>query len=205
MSEEKLNIYQRINEVRKKVAYLRKDKKVEGYKAITHDQVTASIRKFLIEFGIIIIPNQTSWETAPTTKTTKSGTPYTRFEGDYEFEVVNMDDPKDRFTGKVHAHAEDHGDKGPGKALSYALKGFEVKLLNIETGEDDEQRPEQETVKITEEEIITLRELCDSYDFPVDETLTSLANKVYRVKEIKDLPAEKFDSAVNRLAKKYAE
>jgi hypothetical protein len=36
-----MNIYQRINEVRKKVDYAKKEKAVESYKAVTHDQITA--------------------------------------------------------------------------------------------------------------------------------------------------------------------
>ena len=38
------------------------------------------------------------------------------------------------------AHANDHGDKAPGKSLSYATKGAILKALMIETGETDEGR-----------------------------------------------------------------
>jgi len=198
-----LNIYQRINEVRKKISYLKKDATVTGYKAVTHDHVTASIRDHLVTFGIVIVPRQTSWETADTGKATSKGTPYTRFEGDYEFDVVNVDDPKDMFTGKVHAHAEDQGDKGPGKAISYALKAFELKLFNIESGEDDEERPEQELVKLSDEQIITLREMCEGYDWPVDETLERLA-KTYGLTKIVDLPETHFKNCIARMEAQYA-
>ena len=54
----KKNIYQRINEVRKKATYVQKDKTVSGqnYKAMTHDAVTALLRNHLIDQGIVIVP-----------------------------------------------------------------------------------------------------------------------------------------------------
>ncbi|MCP4103652.1 MAG: hypothetical protein GY750_19865, partial [Lentisphaerae bacterium] len=52
-----MNIFQRINAVRKEVEYVRKDANVQGYKAVTHDMVTAVLRDSLINHGIIIAPN----------------------------------------------------------------------------------------------------------------------------------------------------
>ena len=52
-----MNIYQRINEVRKEVEYVQKDASVSagggGYKAVTHDMVTAVLRKSLVKHGIV--------------------------------------------------------------------------------------------------------------------------------------------------------
>ena len=46
-----LNLYQRINEIRKKVDYIQKDKAVStgggSYKAVTHDAVTAILRQHM--------------------------------------------------------------------------------------------------------------------------------------------------------------
>lgn len=147
--EEPLNLYQRINEVRKKVDYVQKKEAVEGYKAVTHDQITAMTRDFFVEFGIVIVPMLAAQQTVPTGTATAKGTPFVRWEGSYKFDVVNIDDPMDRFTAEIAAHALDHGDKAPGKALSYAKKALILKLLEIESGEDDEDRPEQKPVKAT--------------------------------------------------------
>jgi hypothetical protein len=141
MSEIKiLNLFQRINEVRKKVEYIKKEKAVQNYKTVTHDQVTALIRDDLIKQGIVIFPVLISSITADTGEKTSNGTPIIRVEQEYEFVVVNEDDPLDRLVGKVSAHANDTGDKAPGKALSYAKKSFVLKLFEIETGADDESR-----------------------------------------------------------------
>ncbi len=62
---------------------------------------------------------------------------------------MNAEDPADKFSMEIEAHALDHGDKAPGKALSYAKKYAVLKLLEIETGEEDEGRQEQHKPKNT--------------------------------------------------------
>lgn len=135
-----LNIYQRLNEVRKLVEYVKKEKKVENYVAVTHDQVTAVTRKHFIDQGIVVVPVELESQTVPTGTTSKSGTPAIRFESRYRVDFVNMDDPQDVAKVTVSAHANDYGDKAPGKAVSYAVKTATLKVLSLETGEDDESR-----------------------------------------------------------------
>ena len=144
-----MNIYQRVNEVRKAVDYLIKDKKVDTYMAVTHDAVTAAIRGHFIEHGVMVVPAAVVQSNVVLTGTmTARGTPFIRLEIRYRFEVVNVDDPQDKFSIEIEAHALDHGDKAPGKALSYAKKYAMLKLLEIETGEEEEGREEQHKPKV---------------------------------------------------------
>lgn len=137
------NLFQRINLVRTKVDYIQKANKVQNYKAVTHDQVTALIRDYLVEFGIVIMPALVASTMIKTDGMTSSGTPIYRYESEFSFTFVNCDDPADRYTvERVPAHANDTGDKAPGKALSYAKKMLVLKVFEIETGEDDESRYE---------------------------------------------------------------
>lgn len=140
-----LNIYQRLNEVRKKVWYVQKDKTVStgggSYKAATHDAVTALVRNHLIEQGVIIAPKLTA-SSVVVVGETKGGTPIIRYEAKYDVDFVNCDNPDDKITLPMEAHANDSGDKAPGKAVSYATKYAILKLFNIETGENEESRVE---------------------------------------------------------------
>ncbi len=198
---EPLNIFQRMAKVREAVAYLKKDKKVESYWAVTHDMVTRELREHFITQGIITVLRQTSGQTFETGKATKSGTPYTRYEGMYELTFVNIDAPVDSVTYTIGAVAEDHGDKAPGKAASYAVKTIFLKAFNIETGEGDESRKKQKLVPITGFQIIELREICESKGYNADEKLPSLADRVYGLKKIEDLPDAHFEDAQARLNK----
>lgn len=138
-----MNIYQRINEVRKAVDKIVKDKQVESYKAVTHDNVTGLTREHFVEQGIVIVPRLLSERTVPTGTFTSKETPFIRYEATYAFDVVNVDDPKDLFTSVIGSHAIDHGDKAPGKALSYAKKAMVMKLLELESISEEEARQEQ--------------------------------------------------------------
>ena len=140
-----MNVFQRINEVRKAVDYVRKDKKVGegGYMAVTHDAVTALTREHFIKHGVVIVPVLLAQKTELTGTQTSRGTPFIRFEASYRFDVVNADEPTDKFSVEIMAHAIDQGDKAPGKALSYAKKYAVLKLLEIESGEEEEAREEQ--------------------------------------------------------------
>lgn len=137
-----MNIFQRLNEVRKAVAYLQKDKQVQGkgYMAITHDAVTAAVREHLITHGVMLIPSLVRSAMINTGTTTAKGIPFMRYDATYKLSFVNCDEPTDRVEMEIEAHALDDGDKAPGKAMSYATKYAYLKLLSIETGENEEAR-----------------------------------------------------------------
>ncbi len=142
----KMTVLQRMHAVRKCIQYLKKEKKVEGYMAVTHDQVTDYLRDHLIEFGVLVLPSMVpgTSKTVETGTHTGKGVPFIRFEVECEIVFINVDDTKDREVVRVTVHAIDHGDKAPGKALSYATKAAELKAFNIVTGEEDENRPEDQ-------------------------------------------------------------
>lgn len=156
------NIYQRLADVAKKVTYIQKDKRVENYMAVTHDAVTAVVRQHFLEEGVVMVPKVLSSQTVTTTRTSKNGTPLLRYEGRFEVSFVNTDEPADRVVTEVDAHADDYGDKAPGKALSYACKGAILKVLMIETGESDESRVGPAEEPLGEAEEVALQELRDA-------------------------------------------
>lgn len=135
-----LNIYQRINEIRKKVDYIQKNKDVStggsSYKAVTHDQVTAIVRQYMIEFGVVCVPNLVTSRANDRVGDAKQF----RYDATYSFDFVNCDKPEEKITILIESHAMDNADKAPGKAISYAKKYAVLKLLEIETGEDEESR-----------------------------------------------------------------
>lgn len=136
-----LNVYQRINEVRKGIEYIKKDASVQGYMAVTHDAVTALTRDLMIQHGIVTKVKVLESRTVDVGKTSKGAT-IIRYEARYKVSLVNIDKPEERLPYVIDAHANDHGDKAPGKALSYAVKSVLLKVFSIETGVNDEGRLE---------------------------------------------------------------
>ena len=142
MSDEK-NIYQRINAVMKDVTYVQKDKDVTGggqnYKAVTHDKVISVVRESLVKHGIVVYPVQEEGALLIQRDVTKDVKMHL-YSGTYLVHFVNVDKPEEMATVRVQAHANDNGDKAPGKAATYATKTAILKMFSLETGEDDESR-----------------------------------------------------------------
>ena len=146
----RMNIYQRINAVRKAINYIQKDKSVSAgpagsYRAVTHDAVTGMIRQHLVEHGIIIAPTLIDSVFHPK----EEGAKQRLYSASYDVRFINMDAPDECVTIRIEAHALDNGDKAPGKAISYATKYAILKLFNIETGEDEESRYQREEFDVT--------------------------------------------------------
>lgn len=141
-----LNLFQRINEVRKSIEYIQKDKQVStgasgSYKAVTHDAVTGLVRDHMVKHGIVSYPVLVeSLMNPPLMNVDGTQSKQMRYEATYDFFFVNVDKPEDKLVIRIQAHAMDNADKAPGKALSYAKKYAVLKLFEIETGEDEESR-----------------------------------------------------------------
>lgn len=195
MTATTLNLHQRLALVRKEVPYIKKEKAVEGYRAVSHDQVTRETRQWFIAHGISIVVNLVSAETKDTGTKTKNGTPLIRYESVFDVTFVNVDNPVDRETYRVGAHANDHGDKAPGKAVSYAVKSVVLKALNIETGENDESRGTGAEVEA--ERIVEIENMMDAAaDLGALRKTLEMA-----LAEAKDL----HDHYANKRFRKYAE
>jgi antitoxin component YwqK of YwqJK toxin-antitoxin module len=147
-----LNLWQRLNAIKKAVAYVKKDeKKVDGmYNAVTHDAVTAATRDAFIEHGVFVLPTELKSACVDSGMVTAKGNPIIRFEATYRITFINMDAPTERESTEITAHALDQGDKAPGKALSYATKAALLKALQIETGVNDEEREDSKPKKFAE-------------------------------------------------------
>ena len=164
-----MNIYQRLNAVMKQVSYVQKEEKMVNnqYRFVSHDAVTAKVRPFLIEQGVLMTTNVVSF--------TNNGN---RTEVMVALEFINIDKPDERITINSLGYGIDPQDKGPGKAVSYAVKYGILKTLCLETGDDPErdtiahepEHPKQEQMKPVSAKPIT-RDVFDSLDVDTQEYL----------------------------------
>jgi len=124
-----LNIHQRLALAMKQVTYIQKEKK-QGmrYSIVSHDSVTSKVRPALLEAGIVYYPIEVQHQ--------QSGN---RTECAMTVRFVNIDDPQDFFDVETFGYGLDDQDKGPGKAMSYAVKYALLKTLGLETGDDPDE------------------------------------------------------------------
>ena len=129
-SKKALNIYQRLHAAMEDVSFVRKeDKKVNNqYTFVSHDEVTKVTREVLLKHGVIYHPQNLNAQ--------QNGN---RTEVQMELHFVNIDDPEDRIAVPSFGYGVDNQDKGPGKAMSYAVKYGLLKALALETGDDPEK------------------------------------------------------------------
>jgi hypothetical protein len=129
VSEEKLNVHQRLARAMEEVTYVQKEKK-QGmrYSIVTHDVVTAKVRPVLLKHGVVYYPSRLTHS--------QNGN---RTEVELDVTFVSTDDPNDKFTVPSLGYGLDDQDKGPGKAISYAVKYALLKALGLETGDDPDE------------------------------------------------------------------
>lgn len=194
MSEEKsLNIYQRVNKVMSECDYLQKTQAQQG-KGIKYDEVMAMIRQLLVNNGIVMVTTQESLECLAGVEGTKQKV----YQGKFSLKLVNMDKPEEFIEHTAYAQGMDGGDKGAGKAHTYAMKTMLVKGFGIETGEDEESRAEKQEKKnvISQDQYNQLAEFCVNGSDWSDTGMTLMAG--YNITSIQDLPAVKFNVALRR-------
>jgi hypothetical protein len=200
-----VNIYQRINAVMQAVKYVQKDATVERYKAVSHDQVVSVAREELVKAGIVVYPEQSSGSVVEVMQT-KSGGRMALYSGDYTVHFVNIEDPTDRISVPVQAHAMDNGDKAPGKAVTYATKTALLKVLCLETGENDESRAEIRELSqpVTDEQAETLKSLLAETESDTAKFLNTVskAKGLGSVASVDDLPRSAYEFAHGALLKK---
>ena len=126
-----LNIHQRLAAAMSVVQYIQKDPAKQGmnYATVSHDKVTASVRPALLDAGIVYYPIKCQH--------TQSGN---RAECGMTIRFVNIDKPEDCFDVETFGYGVDNQDKGPGKAMSYAVKYALLKTMGLETGDDPDHQ-----------------------------------------------------------------
>jgi hypothetical protein len=120
------NVYQRLASVMEEVTYIQKERKQGmNYTIVSHDAVTAKVRPALLKHGIVYHPIRC--------ENSHNGN---RAECAMTVRFVNIDAPDDFFDVPSFGYGIDPQDKGPGKAMSYAVKYALLKALGLETGDD---------------------------------------------------------------------
>lgn len=194
--QSKKNIYQRINAVRREVEYVKKDRQVSGgganYKAVTHDQVVATVRAAAVKHGIVIYPDQLQ-HSMPIMRDVKADVKMHLYSSDYAVHFVNEDDPEDRLTLRINAHANDNGDKAPGKCVTYAVKTAVLKVFFLETGEDDEGRMEH-TKPIASVQVQAIKKGLGNDDGRIAKFC-----EAYEIESVEALPKSEFDKAMAQI------
>ena len=146
---EVLNVYQRLAKVRESVPYLQKTQRGQQYQYVGSSDVLGALHAKINEVGVQLVPSIVDHKV---TEHVEIGSQYNKYtkqndekkrityftELDMVMRWVNNDDPEDFIECAWYAQGVDiAGEKGVGKALTYAEKYFLLKYFNIATDKDD--------------------------------------------------------------------
>lgn len=148
MSEEKLNIYQKLLEIQKSVSGLAKDKQANSYKYVTGDKVLDHIKPLMNKLGLILKQEVLSIDNVRQDYRTGIGTQYEKPKSEINSKVMMKFTWVDCASGDKDenlfgANGQNDWDKGVGSALTYGERYFLLKYFHIATDEDDIDNPDR--------------------------------------------------------------
>jgi len=206
-----MNIYQKLVEVRKSVPYLQKEAEGQQYSYVGSSQVLGAVRAKMDELGLLltvkVLGHNVKGDTVENTdkygKLKKTTTYFTEL--DLLFTWVNAEKPEEIIELPFYGQGVDiAGEKGVGKALTYAEKYFLLKQFNIATDKDDPDSFQQKAETYRKPESITPEQL-GNLKMKVLE-LTQLRNvtedKIYsslKIKDLTQLTSDKFQGVSDTL------
>lgn len=139
-----MNIYEKLIEVRKAVPYLQKENSGEQYNYVSSSQVLSKVRDEMDKQGLLLIPKVTDKKVSGDMVERKDKYGNAKHTTTYFTELnmsyiwVNAEKPEEKIECPWYGQGVDiAGEKGVGKALTYAEKYFLLKFFNIATDKDD--------------------------------------------------------------------
>lgn len=139
-----MNLYQKINEVKKVVKTLSKDAETSGQRAysyVSSSQILSMIKAKMEEIGLLFLPVKTEsrgWTTFEYKNS--SGAEKTDFvvEGTVSYEWINIEEPNERQRVEFDYYGQQNDiSKAFGSALTYSERYLLLKSLGAPTDEDD--------------------------------------------------------------------
>lgn len=197
--DQPLNLLQRIDKVMRKVEYVKRDTRVQGYSAITHDEVLSAIRAYMVEAGIKVMVTNIEYthEQIHTIKGEDAKITYSTI-ANLEMTYFNQDNPTDCIKTYSVGHGIDSLDKSTGKAMTYARKNNYLATFMLETGINDEARRDSSDVyTIDVDEVIELQNLMDTKEYDHEKFMS-----FFKIKDIYDLSKKRFEQAKAMLQNK---
>jgi hypothetical protein len=129
-----MNIYQKLIEVRKAVPYLKKENEGYQFKFVSSSQTLSALKEKMDDMQLLLVPSITS-KNLIEKSAINAKEHLTEIEMDFVW--INAEKPEEVIKCHWYGQGLDTGEKGVGKALTYAEKYFLLKFFNIPTDKDD--------------------------------------------------------------------
>lgn len=200
-----MNIYQKIQAVSNDIKNIEKNmtvgKGAYAYKAVQDIDVTLEAKRAETKYGLVSIPVRQELVRSDIVKTMKDngseGVQYVDIVK-MTLRIVNLEDPTEFVEVESFGRGLDPGDKGFGKASTYARKYAILNAYKIATGEDPDTEKSKETVAMPQDE---KRDKVVNFMMG-DVQFTQNILSYFNIGSIQDLTEKQVDTVYKNLQKK---
>ena len=199
----RLNLRQKLAEVRRRIGYIQKRGHNErfNYNYVTAADIAGSVGDILSELGVVVIPclENITYESATgrgeTTRMARVVMAYTFSDVDSGEEIV----------AKVAGQGLDSGDKAPYKAMTGALKYALLQSFLLATGDDPEDERADSRTAFGSERQITAEQVRELQGL-IEETGTDLERVLayYKISALSEMTEASYRRALELLNRKLA-
>lgn len=155
---EKMNLFQKIADVKANIDGFTKDTKGYQYTYVSGSQVLHKIRAKMVEHNLLFLPTIENAEYKEIEVMVKGKMkPNILVSVDLKYTWINADNPDERFEMPFYAVGhQDDASKALGTALTYSERYLLMKMFNIPTDEDDadaKQKKDQYAPKASQQDV----------------------------------------------------
>lgn len=208
-----MNIYQKMVAIRQAVPYLQKAANGPQYQYVSSSQTVSAVRDLLDEHGIFLKTEMLGQELKEFH--TAKGALQFMTAIKMRFTWINAENPEEQIVTLWEGQGVDNGEKGIGKAATYAEKYFILKTFNIPTDKDDpdayqakveESKPEP---KATQTQIDVLKGIAGAIAEKVGKE-PSVVYEAFNINQVKtvsqfEIVKKKLNAQINAIAAKEKE
>ena len=208
-----MNIYQKMVAIRQAVPYLQKAANGPQYQYVSSSQTVSAVRDLLDEHGILLKTEILGQELKEFH--TAKGALQFMTTVHMRFTWINAENPEEQIVSLWEGQGVDNGEKGIGKAATYAEKYFILKTFNIPTDKDDpdayqakveESKPEP---KATQTQIDVLKGIAGAIAEKVGKE-PSVVYEAFNINQVKtvsqfEIVKKKLNAQINAIAAKEKE
>lgn len=200
---DKLNLYQKLIQIRKEVINFSKDTEGYGYKYVSGSQAIAKIRDKMDELGVLLVPKMDEISNDTYTYTNSKNKEVTDhiIKGNMTYLWINADNPEEKLEvpWKLYG-SQDDISKAYGSGLTYSERYFILKFFQAPT---DELDPDAKDTKdrgkgslgkanLSDKQINRLLAIAAAAGYGVD-TVKKQALSKYNVTELSSLSKAYYD------------
>ncbi|MEG1950853.1 MAG: ERF family protein [Odoribacter sp.] len=154
-NQKKLNLFEKIQAVSNEIKNIEKDMQVGSgtyaYKAVSDLNVVLAVKESESKNGIVSIPTKQELIKTEIVQTQKGGTNYVDVIK-MTVKIINLENTSEFIEIESFGRGLDSGDKGFGKASTYARKYALLNAYKIATGEDPDKDKSKDELVITADE-----------------------------------------------------